>query len=71
MAKVLNTVQGETLHVVQLTQRELDVIVSILGQFSIRCETDKIFDDLKESRRGAVKIATVSGAPVPTLLIAE
>jgi hypothetical protein len=61
MAKVVGT-KCETIHTVELTQRELDVICSLLGQVAAGSETDVIFDELKAFRSETVRFSTAGGS---------
>lgn len=69
MAKVTGTVVGETIHTVELKQRELDIIVSILGEFHHAGETSDIFDALKGNRQHRVKFVDGDGNNLPCILI--
>lgn len=69
MAKVIETIRGETVHTVQLNQRELDIIVGLLGQCQAGGETYTMYRNLMTARHEDVKFQTFNGGILPCIKI--
>lgn len=71
MAKVVETVRGETTHTVKLNQRELDIIVGLLSQCWCRGETALLYNALSLLREQHITFVDGQGAPLPTIMISK
>lgn len=72
MAEVIKTERGETYHTVKVTQRELDVLVGLLGSCWCREEdTNRIYNALKSLRVENVNFEGPNGQPLPCIQIKQ